>query len=121
MTVGEHWEAVMDCAARTAPGEGVDDERAGEVLRLDGNAAVGILSEVFVPDLTTERAKCAKCGTIRAIGALLVYAHGMGMVMRCPSCDAVVLRVARPRRQLWVDMTGAKLVVMAGGAAPSVA
>ena len=49
----------------------------GEALRLDGNAAAGILSEVFVPDLTTAQATCANCGTIRAMGALPVYAHGM--------------------------------------------
>jgi len=97
------------------------DERVGEAERLDGNAAAGILSEVFVPDLTTARATCANCGTIRALGALLVYAHGMGTVMRCPSCDAVVLRVARTRAQLWLDLTGARLVVMATAAAPSVA
>jgi uncharacterized protein DUF6510 len=95
------------------------DERVGEAERLDGNAAAGILSEVFVPDLTTARATCANCGTIRALGALLVYAHGMGTVMRCPSCDAVVLRVARTRAQLWLDLTGAKLVVMPTAAAPS--
>ena len=101
--------------------DGATGERLVDALRVDGNAAAGILSEVFVPDLTTARATCANCGMIRAIGALLVYAHGMGMVMRCPNCDAVVLRVARPRRQLWVDLTGAKLVVMAGVGAPSVA
>ena len=111
----------MDDETRNASEERVDDERAGEARRLDGNAAAGILSEIFVPDVTAARATCANCGTIRAIGALLVCAHGMGMVMRCPNCDAVVLRVARPRRQLWVDLTGAKLVVMAGVAAPSVA
>jgi len=93
--------------------ERADDQRVGEALRLDGNAAAGILSEVFVPDLTTARVTCANCGTIRALGALLVYAHGMGMVMRCPSCDAVVLRVARPRSQVWLDPTGARMVVMA--------
>jgi hypothetical protein len=121
MTVGEDREAAMDGEARTAPGEGVDGDRAGEELRLDGNAAAGILSEVFVPELTTARVTCANCDTIGAIGALLVYAHGIGMVMRCPDCEAVVLRVARPRRQLWVDLTGAKLVVMAGVPPPSVA
>ena len=99
------------------------DERAGEAVRLDGNAAAGILSEVFVPDITTARTTCANCGTIRALalGALLVYAHGMGMVVRCPSCDAVVLRVARTRTRLWLDAMGARLVVMAGATAPSVA
>jgi hypothetical protein len=89
------------------------DESAGEATRLDGNAAAGILSEVFVPDLTTARATCANCGTIRPLGALLVYAHGMGMVMRCPSCDAVVLRIARTRTRLWFDLTGARVVFMA--------
>ena len=96
------------------------DERVGEAVRLDGNAAAGILSELFVPDLTTARATCANCGAIRELGALFVYAHGMGTVMRCPSCDAVVLRVARTRTQLWLDLTGARLVVMAAAAAPSV-
>ena len=89
------------------------DEPAGEAERLDGNAAAGILSEVFVPDLTTARATCANCGAIRVLGALLVYAHGMGTVMRCPSCDAVVLRIARTRTRLWFDLTGARVVFMA--------
>jgi hypothetical protein len=92
----------------------------GDDMRLDGNAAAGILSEVFVPDLTTARTTCANCGTIRAMGALLVYAHGMGTVIRCPACEAVVLRVARTRTHLWLDPTGASLVVMAGASAPSV-
>lgn len=88
----------------------------GETARLDGNAAAGILSELFVPDFTTARATCGTCGATRAFGALLVYAHGMGTVMRCPGCDAVVLRVARTPTQLWLDLTGAKLVVMAASA-----
>ena len=90
-----------------------------EPARLDGNAAAGILSEVFVPDLTTARTTCASCGTTRMLGALLAYAHGMGMVLRCPNCDAVVLRVARMQKQLWLDPTGAKLIVMAGDPAQS--
>jgi hypothetical protein len=109
----------MDDDARNSSGEQAGDERAGEAMRLDGNAAAGILSEVFVPDVTTALAMCANCGTIRAIGVLLVYAHGMGTVMRCPNCDAVILRVARPRTHLWLDLTGARLVVMAALTAPA--
>jgi hypothetical protein len=97
------------------------DERVGEAVRLDGNAAGGILSEVFVPEITTTRATCANCGTIRALGALLVYAHGMGTVIRCPHCDAVVLRVARTPTRLWLDSMGARLIVMASATAPPVA
>ena len=94
------------------------DEPVGEAMRLVGNAAAGILSEVFVPELTTARMTCANCGIIQPFGALLVYAHGMGTVMRCPSCDALVLRVARMRTQLWLDLRGARLVVMATDSAP---
>src|SRR5215813_11952133 len=83
--------------------------------RLDGNAAAGILSEVFIPDLTTARMTCAGCGAVRPLGALAVYASGIGTVMRCPSCDAVLLRVVRTPTRLCLDVTGAKLIVMAAG------
>ena len=75
--------------------------------RVDGNAAAGLLSELFVPDLTVARAKCAGCGATGAIGMLIVYAHGMGTVMRCPNCDGVVMRIARTPTHLWLDATGA--------------
>ena len=97
------------------------DERIGDTLRLDGNSAAGILSEVFVPDIATARATCANCGTTRALGALHVYGQNMGAVMRCPTCDAVVLRIARTRARVWLDPTGARLVVMPSVTAPSVA
>ena len=84
-----------------------------DALRLDGNAAAGILSEIFVPDLTTARATCAHCGAAREMGALLVYAHGMGTVVRCPSCDAIVLRVARTGTRVWLDARGATRIVVA--------
>jgi hypothetical protein len=80
--------------------------------RIDGNAAGGILSELFVRDLTVARAKCAGCGVTRTIGVLLVYAHGMGTVMRCPGCDGVVLRIARTPTHLWLDATGAASIAV---------
>jgi len=97
------------------------DEWVAEAVKLDGNAAAGILSEIFVPDITTASATCATCGTIRPLGALHVYVHGMGTMLRCPSCDALVLRVARTPTRLWLDPTGARLVVIAAATAPSVA
>jgi len=90
----------------------VTGDRFADALRVDGNAAAGILSELFVPDLTSARAKCAGCGTTRTIGALLVYAHGMGTVVRCPGCDRVVLRVARTPTHVWLDATGATSIVI---------
>ena len=83
-----------------------------DALRVDGNAAAGVLSELFVTDLTAARAKCAGCGETRTIGALMVYAHGMGTVIRCPGCDRVVLRVARTPTHVWLDATGATSIVI---------
>ena len=83
---------------------------------VDGNAAAGILSELFVPDLTVARAKCAGCGVTRTIGVMLVYAHGMGTVMRCPGCDGVVLRIARTPTHMWLDATGATSIVVSRNA-----
>ena len=94
----------------------VAGERLADARRVDGNAAAGILSELFVPDLTVARAKCAGCGTTRTIGALLVYAHGMGTVVRCPGCDCVVLRVARTPTHVWLDATGATSIVISRSA-----
>jgi len=82
-------------------------------LRVDGNAAAGVLSELFIPDLTAARAKCAGCGATRTIGTLVVYAHGMGTVVRCPGCDAVVLRIARTPTHVWLDATGATSIAIA--------
>jgi hypothetical protein len=108
----------MDSAMSAPHERATAGEAVAEALRLDGTAAAGILSELFVPDLTAARATCAGCGTTRAVGALLVYAHGMGTVVRCPSCDAVILRVARTPTHVWLDPTGARHIVI-GVAAPT--
>jgi uncharacterized protein DUF6510 len=89
-----------------------------DAARLDGNAAAGILSEIFVADLTVAHATCANCGRSGPLGTLMVYAHGMGTIMRCPNCDAAVLRVARTRAHLQLDLTGASLVVVPSAPAP---
>jgi hypothetical protein len=84
-----------------------------ESTRLDGNAAAGILSEIFSCDVTAARATCVNCGASDKVGALLLYAHEMGAVLRCPGCESVVLRIARTPTDVWLDATGAKCVVIA--------
>jgi uncharacterized protein DUF6510 len=102
----------MNGVSSESHGRDASRESVADARRVDGNAAAGILSELFVPDLTVARAKCAGCGTTRTIGALLVYAHGMGTVMRCPGCNHVVLRVARTPTHMWLDATGATSIVV---------
>ena len=101
----------------SAPNQGMEQTMSGrpmDSLRVDGNAAAGMLSEIFAVDLTAGRAKCAGCGTMRAIGTLHVYSHGMGMVVRCPGCDGVMMRIARTPTDIWLDARGAISIVVSG-------
>ena len=92
--------------------------RGVKAQRVDGNAAAGILSELFVHDLTAARTKCAGCGVTQMIGVLHVYAHGMGTVMRCPDCDGVVLRIARTPTHVWLDARGASSIAVSAPSSP---
>jgi ribosomal protein S27E len=75
-------------------------------LKLDGNALGGAFGEIFVGELTVARATCDSCGAVREVGALAVYAQAPGAVVRCPSCEAVLLRVARGKGRIWLDLRG---------------
>ena len=77
---------------------------------LDGNAAGGILQEIFPFEMTLVQATCTGCGTTNAIGATAVYMHGMGTVIRCPSCDTVLIRVAHAKERYWLDMRGVRVL-----------
>jgi hypothetical protein len=78
--------------------------------KLDGNAAAGILQEIFPFEMTLVQATCVGCGTTDAIGALAVYMHGMGTVIRCPSCDTVLIRVAQAMGRIYLDMRGVRVL-----------
>jgi hypothetical protein len=78
--------------------------------KLDGNAAGGILQEIFPFEMTTVQATCTGCGATNAVGALAVYMHGMGTVVRCPTCDNVLIRVVRAKRRYWLDMRGVRVL-----------
>jgi hypothetical protein len=82
-------------------------------LRLDGNAAAGLLSEVFAADVTAASATCAHCGATNVVAAAQLYAQAPGAVLRCPSCVAVVLCVVRfPDGRLIVDLSGLQRIRM---------
>jgi ribosomal protein S27AE len=109
----------MDGGTHAAEEQITTGATMADALRLDGNAAAGLLREIFAVDLTTARAMCAHCGAMQAMGALLVYAHGMGTVMRCPRCDGVVMRIARTRTQMWLDPAGARHLIIAAAVLPA--
>ena len=73
---------------------------------LDGNAAAGPLAELFAIEVTAIRSTCASCGRTAALGAHVLYADAPGLVLRCPSCSAVVLRYSSARDRLRLDISG---------------
>src|SRR5436309_5987589 len=105
----------MNKTSNQSMNQAVTSGRPLDSMRVDGNAAAGMLSEIFAPDLTAGRAKCAGCGVTRTIGTLHVYSHGMGMIVRCPGCDGVILRVTKTPTHLWMDARGAMSIVIAEG------
>jgi hypothetical protein len=73
---------------------------------LDGNAVAGLLEEVFGAEMTLNRAKCAHCGEVNMLGALLLFGGAMGSVLRCPGCEGMMMRLVARREALWLDMQG---------------
>ena len=78
--------------------------------KLDGNAAAGILQAIFPFEMTMAQITCTGCGTTMAMGATAAYMHGMGTVIRCPSCDTVLIRVAQARGRYFLDMRGVRVL-----------
>jgi len=77
-----------------------------EALRLDGNAAAGMLAEIFAVEITSAQVTCAHCGRTGSLGSLLMYGGQIGTILRCPTCDAIQLRIARIHEQYWMDLRG---------------
>jgi hypothetical protein len=74
--------------------------------RVDGNALAGPLTEVFAVDVTTAGVTCVACRRQQTLAALEVYASGPGFTARCVGCHDVMLRVARTRNDLYLDLRG---------------
>jgi NAD-dependent SIR2 family protein deacetylase len=77
---------------------------------LDGNAAAGDLSEVFTLEATTATATCAGCGATGVMAQAMLYESDMGTVLRCPDCDAVLLRVVHTRGEIRMEMRGVRVL-----------
>jgi NAD-dependent SIR2 family protein deacetylase len=75
-------------------------------LRLDGNAAGGLLNEIFPFEMTLAQATCGDCGTKRPIGELMLYRHEMGAILRCASCDTALIRITKIRGCYRLDLSG---------------
>lgn len=73
---------------------------------LDGNAAAGLLSEVFAVDVTSARGECAHCGDVAVIAQAHLYTDEHGMVLRCRICGDVIARASERAGKLCLDLRG---------------
>ena len=82
-------------------------------LALDGNAAAGLMRELFAFDVTTARLTCDGCGAASEAAAARVYGGTMGAIFRCVHCDQAVIRLVKTPAGYFLDMQGARQVFVA--------
>lgn len=73
---------------------------------LDGNAAAGPLADLFAMEVTAARGRCEGCGSVSAIATAHLYPHPPGIVLRCATCSAVLLRVVERDNRICLDLRG---------------
>ena len=74
--------------------------------RLDGNAAAGELSKIFVMDVTAAEGQCAHCGSTKRFAEARLYMQCPGVVARCSVCEQVLLRLVTVRERVLLDVRG---------------
>ncbi|AUZ88622.1 DUF6510 family protein [Arthrobacter sp. TmT3-37] len=79
---------------------------------LDGNALAGAL-EQFVADLTSADCTCDGCGSSAPLATALLYARAPGMVLRCPTCTAVLLCLTDQGERQVLTLDGVRHLVIA--------
>ena len=88
------------------------DTDAMDARMLDGNAAAGMLQEVFAVETTTMIGTCAGCGTAQPLGSAHLYG-GAGVVLRCRNCEAVLVTIVRGTGRIWLGVPGVRTLEVA--------
>lgn len=76
-------------------------------LMLDANATAGLLQEIFGVEMTASPTECAHCGNEAEVGTLWAFTQGPGIVLRCSTCENVVLRIVQTQEAIYIDARGA--------------
>ena len=74
-------------------------------VHTDGNGVAGMLNEVLAVEVTTLRRRCQSCGAESALGAHRAY-KGAGVVLRCPACEDVAVRIGVRDDELVLEWRG---------------
>jgi uncharacterized protein DUF6510 len=97
------------------------DHDGQAAVPLDGNAAAGLLRELFCHDVTSATFTCGGCGAVARVGDARLYGGPMGAIFRCAHCNTVVIRLVRTPVGFWLDMQGARRLLVpahSGGSQP---
>lgn len=73
---------------------------------MDINAVAGELREVFSVDITTASGKCGQCGNDGPLANGRLYGRMPAVVLRCRTCDEVLMRMVTAPGRTWLDMRG---------------
>jgi hypothetical protein len=86
----------------------------GEFDYLDGNAAAGPLSEFFSVDIVSALGRCASCGRTEALATARLYPMPTGLLLRCPGCTEILLRLVDSGENVRLDLRGLSFVELTG-------
>jgi len=75
---------------------------------VDGNAVAGAFTDVLGFDVTTATLTCAGCHRPAVFAEAHVYRGGPGIVVRCPDCQEVLLRLVWRPNDVCLDLRGAQ-------------
>jgi hypothetical protein len=78
--------------------------------RLDGNAAAGLLRELFAVEMTTALGTCGNCGMTGPLGELMLYGGEIGTVLRCSTCDHMLICITHTPDGYWLDLRGMQIL-----------
>jgi Family of unknown function (DUF6510) len=73
---------------------------------VDGNAIGGLLYEIFGSEMTDAPSTCGSCGAVRHVAELAVYLRAPGTVVRCRSCESVLMVFVKVHDRICVDLLG---------------
>jgi hypothetical protein len=93
-----------------------DGDDMNRATMLDGNGVGAMLHDVFAAEMTASPTECAHCGRHEQIGELLAFTEAPGLVLRCPACEDVMVRVVQTPEFTYLDARGAVYLRMARSA-----
>ncbi|MDR6141738.1 hypothetical protein QE375_001292 [Microbacterium foliorum] len=73
----------------------MDAPHPGHRTRVDGNAAGGILLELFGRDMTSARAACAHCEREAELADAIAELDPAGVILLCRGCGRTLLTCLR--------------------------